>query len=316
MPLPKAGDLSDSTLEAVRKVRSDFHAVLEPFRPKLYGYCRRLTGNVWDAEDLVQETLSRAFAFAAQSHRSIEHPMAWLARIATNAYLDAHRRTLPLADLPAAPGETSAPAVIDPMEVREALGEVSRMLSPQERACVVLKDVFDLPLKEIAAMLATSEGAVKAALHRGRGRLAQAPAGHRHGGPSRAVLDQLAEAFSAYDVERLAQLFMADAVSEVVGMVHEIGREQIRAGSLHHTFHLETDVRYRAEVRELDGEDLVLLWARPTDGTAGEALADLLRVQTVDGLIAQLKWYFFCPETLTEVAEQLGVPVHTHGYHY
>ncbi|GHI28032.1 hypothetical protein Shyd_94030 [Streptomyces hydrogenans] len=54
---------------------------------------------------------------------------------------------------------------------------MSTLLAPQERAAVVLKDVFDLPLKEIAAMLSTTEGAVKAALHRGRGRLADPQGG-------------------------------------------------------------------------------------------------------------------------------------------
>lgn len=62
--------------------------------------------------------------------------------------------------------------VADSVEVRDALAEVATLLAPQERAAAVLKDVFDLSLKEIAAMLDTTEGAVKAALHRGRGRLA------------------------------------------------------------------------------------------------------------------------------------------------
>jgi RNA polymerase sigma-70 factor (ECF subfamily) len=37
-------------------------------------------------------------------------------------------------------------------------------------------------------------------------------------------------------------------------------------------------------------------------------------VETADGGIARIRWYYFCPETLTEVADQLGVPHHTHGY--
>src|SRR5690606_7324290 len=55
--------------------------------------------------------------------------------------------------------------------VREAAGALLTRLSPRERAAVLLKDVFDLSLEETASILQTSIGAVKAALHRGRGRL-------------------------------------------------------------------------------------------------------------------------------------------------
>jgi hypothetical protein len=72
-------------------------------------------------------------------------------------------------------------------------------------------------------------------------------------------------------------------------MMHEVGRELVRVGSLRRTFHLETDVRYRAEVREFGGEDLVLLRARPVDGRVGEAVANLLQVQTAYGPIARLR---------------------------
>jgi RNA polymerase sigma-70 factor (ECF subfamily) len=54
-------------------------SALEPLRGELFRYCRRLTGSVWGAEDLAQETLARALNRAAQSHQPVEHPMAWLA---------------------------------------------------------------------------------------------------------------------------------------------------------------------------------------------------------------------------------------------
>jgi len=202
--------------------------------------------------------------------------------------------------------------------VRDALTEVTMLLPPQERAAVVLKDVFDLPLTEIAGMLETTVGAVKTALHRGRGRLAAdrpvAMVGRRK--PDRVVVDALAAAFTAYDLDRLTELFLVDATSEVVGLVHEQGRHQIRAGSLHHTLMLETDVRYRAEVREFDGEPLILLWETPTDGSGPQAVGDVLRVQTDAGAVASVRWYYSCPQTLAEVTERLGVPLRSHGYHH
>ncbi|GHI25543.1 DNA-directed RNA polymerase sigma-70 factor [Streptomyces hydrogenans] len=290
-PSPDLDQLPQPLLAAAQAARREFLVALEPLRGELFRYCRRLTGSVWDAEDLAQEALARAFTRAAQTHQPVERPMAWLVRIATNAYLDQVRRPAPLLVEPA---EQAAPAAADPAEVRDALAEMSTLLAPQERAAVVLKDVFDLPLKEIAAMLSTTEGAVKAALHRGRGRLAdpqREAALARRTGPDRQTLDALATAFTAYDLDGLTKLFVEDAVSDVIGVAHEVGRAQIAAGSLHHTLVLEPSVRWRAEVRELDGDPLVLMWATPADGSGPEAVEDILRAETADGGITRLRWY-------------------------
>ena len=307
-------ELELPVLAAVRRAQSEFFEHIEPLRGDLHRYCRRLTGNVWDAEDLVQDTLTRAFARAARTHQPVRNPRAWLIRIATNAYLDTRRRPSPT---PAAVPDRAEPPVADIGEVRDALVEVTALLPPRERAAVVLKDVFDLPLTEIAGMLDTTIGAVKAALHRGRGRLADdrpaALVGRRK--PERAVVDALAAAFTAYDLDRLTELFASDGTSEVVGLVHEDGRHQVRAGSLHHTLVLETDVRYRAEVHEWDGEPIVLLWETPTAG-GDEAVGDVLRAESRDGAITRLRWYYFCPETLAEVTGRLGLPLRDHGYHH
>ncbi|GAB3414975.1 RNA polymerase sigma factor [Flindersiella endophytica] len=304
--------LDNELRKTIGEARRRFLAQVAPLRPDLHRYCRRLTGNVWDAEDLLQETLTRAFTAAAQAHQEIERPLAWLLRIAGNTYVDWVRKSSPL---PAAvPDSAAAPAPADPAEVRDALAEVATRLPPQERAALVLKDVFDLPLAEIAGLAGTSVGAVKAALHRGRGRLAEPDRAYRPK-PDRRVVDALAAAFTAYDLDELARLLLADGVVEVVGAVREEGREQARSGSLRHTLVLETHVRYRAEVRELDGEALVLLFGTRTDGSGGgEALEDVLRVDTADDGVRRLRWYYFCPETLTELAEHWRVPVRTNGY--
>ncbi|WP_370409581.1 sigma-70 family RNA polymerase sigma factor [Streptomyces fradiae] len=314
-PSPLPGGLPQPTLNAAQAAHREFLAALEPLRGELFRYCRRLTGSVWDAEDLVQEALVRAFTRAAQTHQPIERPMAWLVRIATNAYLDQVRRPAPLLVEPA---ERAAPAASDPAEVRDALTEMTILLAPQERAALVLKDVFDLPLKEIAALLSTTEGAVKAALHRGRRRLAdpdRTTALARRTAPDRDTLDALAAAFTAYDLDGLTKLFVEHAVSDVIGVAHEVGRDQIAAGSLHHTLRLETSVVWRSEVRELDGDPLVLMWATPADGSGPEAVEDVLRAETAVGGITRLRWYYFCPDVVKDVGDRLGVPVRTHGYH-
>ena len=316
-------ELDEAVLNRVQAAREEFLARLEPVRPDLHRYCRRLTGDVWDAEDLVQETLTRALARAGQTFQAVANPRAWLFRIATNAYVDTWRRPAPVpADLP----DRAAATPADPMEVRDALRDLHTLLPPQERAAVVLADAFELPNAEIADMLGTTVGAVKSALHRGRARLADRPAdpakpprpadpvSPRRPAPDRALVEALAEAFTAYDLDRVAALFLDNGVSEIVGMVQEQGRDRARAGTLHGALVGETRVRFRAEVRDLDGEPVVLLWEAPTDDSAPEAVGNVLRVEQSGGRIARLRWYFFCPETVAEVAERFGVPAITHGY--
>ena len=66
--------------------------MLVPLRPDLHRYCRRLTGNIWDAEDLVQETLLTAFAQWGVTYPEIRDVRAYLISIATNAWIDTLRR--------------------------------------------------------------------------------------------------------------------------------------------------------------------------------------------------------------------------------
>jgi RNA polymerase sigma-70 factor, ECF subfamily len=306
-------ELDETVLARVQAARQEFLARLDPVRADLHRYCRKLTGDVWDAEDLVQETLTRALARAAQTFTPVRDPRAWLFRIATNAYVDWWRRPAPV---PVEVPERTQPAGIDPLEVRDALREMHRLLPPRERAAVVLADAFGMPNVEIAGMLGTTVGAVKAALHRGRGRLADpARRAADRPAPDRSLVDALAEAFGAYDLERVAALFLADGVSEIVGQVREDGRERALAGTLHATLVGETRVRFRPEVRVLEGEPVVLLWEAAADGSMPEAVGNVLRVQERDARVARLRWYFFCPETVAEVAGRFELSSRTHGYH-
>lgn len=307
-------------LAAARAARREFLIAVEEHRPALYRYCRRLTSSAWDAEDLVQDTLVKAFATAAQTHDPIGKPLPWLVRVATNVWIDQLRRTR---EVVADVVDWADTAPTDPLEVRDALAELLHVLSPQERAAVVLKDVFDYSLAEIGAMLGTTTGAVKAALSRGRGRLVDEDRAARKkhvDPPVREVVDQVAEAFSSYDIDRMTDLFLEDAVCDVVGMVSEEGIEAIREGSILHTFSPAMTSRFRAEVREYDGEPVIVLhgWDVDAEGrpVTREEPTDVVRFETLGGKVRRMRWYYFCPETLTEVGQALGLTMETHGYRY
>ncbi|HLI80523.1 MAG TPA: RNA polymerase sigma factor, partial [Candidatus Binataceae bacterium] len=122
---------------------------LSPLRPALYRYCRGLTGNTWDADDLVQEALMRGFSILGLGQDEITDPRAYLLRIASNAWIDWQRRKATEAAAIAEMTTTSpqhAAGQDTSASVRDAGSILMQILAPQERAAVVLKDVFDMSL--------------------------------------------------------------------------------------------------------------------------------------------------------------------------
>lgn len=310
--------LTKDHAKAIRQARFSFLDVVEPHRPDLFRYCRALTPSVWDADDLVQETLLRAFAKLGECHWDVERPRSYLFRMATNLWIDRQRRAgLVRFEEPAEPALVDERPADD--EVRDALAALARNLPPQERAAVLLKDVFGLDLDEVAAFLDTTRGAVKAALHRGRTKLAARSAeaaplpGARPDAASAALLGRFVSLFNARDLPGLTALLLEDATAEVVGMVQEYGRGQIEKGSLFHTMFGE-EGQPRAALVDYLGEPVVVIWYRGDDGR--ETLQDVLRFTERSGAIAELRYMYFCPEVVQEVGAALGAAVRTNGYRY
>jgi RNA polymerase sigma-70 factor (ECF subfamily) len=315
-------ELPDGLRDELRKAWHRYVDLLSPLRPTLHAYCRRLTGNVWDAEDLVQDTLLRAFGALGSVHHAIANPRAYLLRIATNLWIDTLRhREIEVTGGTAVTGETAA---APPGAVRDAGSTLMRRLSPQERAAVVLKDVFDYRLEEIAEVLSTSPGAVKAALHRGRGRLREPEGGlsSRRPAPSPALVDRFVAAYNAADVGGLMQLMLDGGSVENVGCSMEIGREAFRrkGGWFDKAVfgHPEWPAEFHYEGARLEravfaGEPLALGFCTRR---GREALEQVLRFEELDGGIARLRGYAFCPETMREVGSELGLRVRTGLYRY
>ena len=101
-------------------LRASWHRYLDqlqPLRPQLHAYCRRLTRDLWDAEDLVQESLLKAFGMLGRVESPIRNPRAYLLRIATNLWIDTlrrleHEREFDKHDPPAAPASKPTTATI------------------------------------------------------------------------------------------------------------------------------------------------------------------------------------------------------------
>jgi DNA-directed RNA polymerase specialized sigma24 family protein len=84
-------ELSTALLDETREAWRRYIDLIVPFRPELHQYYRQLTGDVWDAEALVQDALLKGFAMLGM-RGSIANPRGYLARIATNHWIDTQRR--------------------------------------------------------------------------------------------------------------------------------------------------------------------------------------------------------------------------------
>ncbi|WP_252439465.1 RNA polymerase subunit sigma-70 [Pseudonocardia humida] len=223
---------------------ADFAARTEPHRRELVAYCYRMLGSAHEAEDLVQETLLRAWKARERYDEGRASVRTWLYRIATNACLSAlrgrARRPLP-SGLGAPSAEPRAPLVpvldvgwLQPFPdallpdggaagrggMRLALVAAMQLLPARQRAVLVLRDVLEFSAAEVAAQLGTSVAAVNSALQRARAALAgSAPVAEEVAEPddpaTRATVDAYARAFEAADVAALVALLTDDAVLEM-----------------------------------------------------------------------------------------------------
>lgn len=303
-------------------VRGSWHQFLEAFeglRPELYRYCRHLTRSPWDAEDLAQDVLARAFVTLGKLGSAPPNPRAWLFRVASNAWVDQQRRPRGVPE-----PETTDP--VDPRATREAAGTLIARLAPQERAAVVLKDVFDLPIEEIADALSTTPNAVKAALHRGRGKLVdESVADDRV--PTPAALHAFVAAFEQRDLAAVTALLLDTSTVEVVGVTTEYGRKGnivwgMMFGSERLAVGVGVEARFvqgalptppRREIRIHRGEPIVLAWYAHADG---EYVRAIDRVVLDGDRVVHVRNYFFTPDVLAEVCAELGVPFRSNGYNF
>ena len=226
---------------------SEFSSLIEPYRQELHLYCYRLLGSLHDAEDLVQETMLRAWQYG-DTFKGQSSLRTWLYKIATNVCLDALKkrqpRTLPVGLTPEAdpllpiapawaestwleplPNSWLAEAMEDPAarysrheSVSLAFLTVLQLLPPRQRAILLLSDVLDWHASEIADLLSISVPAVNSALHRARVTLAK-----QYQTDDRARTERVSQADAATQVllERYLHAWETQDVTELVTLLRE-----------------------------------------------------------------------------------------------
>jgi RNA polymerase sigma-70 factor (ECF subfamily) len=245
---PGAQDLQK--LLAARGNPQHFEELTEPYRRELQVHCYRILGSLQEAEDMVQETMLKAWK-RLETFEGRSSLRAWLYKIATNTCLDfidqkRTRRLLPLEVFPAAdPNAQILPPVpevtwLEPypdewLDDRSALDPEARytnresislafltalqVLPPRQRAVLILCDVLDFAAREAAEVLEMSVSAISSILHRARKTLSQryqGKAGDISAGPtderSQWLLNHFVEAWESADVNGLVALLKEDAV--------------------------------------------------------------------------------------------------------
>jgi len=196
------------------------------------------------------------------------------------------------------------------MQALEAASVLMSRVAPQERAALVLKEVFDFTLEQIAEILSTTVGAVKSALHRGRARLEEIPSMQRvHRAPSKELLDRFVAALNARDVQAVTDLLLDNTTLDVCGIGSERGK---RMNHYRVSFENAKGAPGRAQAVSFQGEWLLAVWAGQA---SNEALINVERLEEEEGHIAHIRSYYFCPEIVAEVAGEIGARAWTsqHG---
>ncbi len=274
---------------------------MDNIRPRLHGYCARVVGSAFDAEDIVQDSMAKAMS--NWNENEIRNPEAWIFRIAHNTAIDHLRRTTRFSWEPldeTAVEESDEVSAIEHLEQKEmavlALS-IFMQLSPLQRCTVILKDVFGYSLAEVADMLSITTGGVKSALHRARHNLGEFRSDlekHRPAlplaGDDAQRLNEYVDRFRSRDFEAVRSMLVADVTLDLVGKVKKVG-----VGQVGRYFSNYADLRLTS-VEAVSIEGRSALWV-----TEGELRYPILLNFAENGGIASIRDFRHVPSYLRKM---------------
>lgn len=236
MPKAEAGQIPVSQNEDMELTLTAFRDAAEKLRSALHGYCARMVGSTIDGEDAVQDTLLRAHS-AILAGSCPPEMRFWLFRLAHNCSVDLIRKRRPEVSMDMEylsevgdPHEDSALELAMQKEATHIAVRSFLKLSPTQRSTVILKDVLDYELSEIGQFLHMPVTAVKAALHRGRTRLAElakTPTQRAESWPASSELKQFVELFNKRDWPSLIAMLSEDVYLSQTARAELHGRQQV-----------------------------------------------------------------------------------------
>jgi len=325
---------------ALRGDQGAFGALTEPYRRELQVHCYRMLGSLVDAEDLVQETMLRAWK-GRRTYAGRAPLRAWLYRIATNACLDElasrPRRGLPASFFsPADPMQPLDQPLLDPIwlepypdallpaahsdvaarydqreSIRLAFLVALQELPPRQRAILLLRDVLGWKATEVASLLDLSVSSVTTALYRARVTLStgkwnedRAARGAELGGASeKQLLERYVHAWETADIDGLTLLLKEDATFPMPPQASWYrGRAAIRAFVSGMILQGEARGRWRLVPTRANGRPAFGLYRKQEDRAQHAAFG--IQVVTLEaGLVADATTFGF-----PELCRSFGLP--------
>lgn len=217
-----------------------FRALLEPLSRELHAYAYRMLGGFNDADDVLQESRLKAWR-ALSTFEPRASFRAWMYRIVTNTCLDllkARSRRMMPQDVcpPVAPGPPTTtprndilwlepypdallPAASTPEQaarlregIRLAFVRVVQLLPPRQRAALILHDVLDWSVAEVATILETTDVAINSALQRARATIARPRESATLAARQSEIVDRFVRAWESGNFDDFVQLLATDAV--------------------------------------------------------------------------------------------------------
>ena len=285
--------MSDRTrdlLPAMAEARARFMELVAEVRPELHRYCARMTGNVFDGEDIVQDTLAKAY-FALSEMYEPPPLRGWLFRIAYNTAMDflrryEHKNVDLVADVPdVGESEDKGP---DPALVEVALTAFVS-LPPVQRSAIVLKDVLGHSLEETASTMGNTVLAVKGALVRARANIgANASSKPSISAEEKKSLQRYADLFNARDWDGLRALLGEEARVDLVSRWQRRG--SAAAGYYSKYVEIAAAEDLRAEAGFVDGVPVIAIY-RPGSTRPGY----FIRLKWEQGRLMQIRDFYYVP---------------------
>lgn len=307
--MSRKDDLSTISKE-MEQINNSFNSIIQPYRSILWNYCMKLTGSPWDAEDLLQETLLKAFSSLSRVKQAM-NPKSYLFRIATNTWVDSFRKNNVETE-EFISEELYEVQTVDFGDVYEAIETLVLILPPKQTAVLLLVDIYKFTSSETAEIIGSTEGAVYSLLNRARNNIRKL---HNHkveeslknkilSREQSQVINQYMDAFVKGDFQTIGTLLAEYATNEVVGRGMDIGKVQIRKNSM-------GDWASGGSKQALSSK-LITLWGKPAiiytkETEVGPILWDITTVEIEDGYIAHHKSYYFCKEFLSSAAKELQI---------
>ena len=323
-------DNLESLVEAARGGDEHaFRALVEPLGRELHAYAYRMLGGFHDADDVLQDSRLKAWrALATYEPRASFR--AWMYRIVTNTCLDMlkarARRVLPQDVSPSiAPGPPMTaprsdilwlepyPDALLPDQIlrlregiRLAFVRVVQVLPPRQRAALILHDVLDWRVAEVAAILETSEAAINSALQRARAAIAHPRKGSPALTPSHVeVVERFVRAWESGDFDDFVELLATDAVMNMPPWEYWLDGKEAVVATMRSSGTWDGEPRpgrYRIVAAPMNGEPGGLAYVLGPDGRYHSVCLTVLSLDA-DGRVAELTTF-----VLPELFAAWGLP--------